>query len=262
MKESFAYIIVVTEPAEVESAVVLSRSIQNTETIYPVVIVDAAQGTTDKFGELFNALRIKIVKLPSIENPNNLVDLTADRSYSKINVFALEEYSKIIMIDPGMLVIKNIDEVFGWPHMSAVNCGGMLPECQDWTNLNANLLVIQPDINVFDELKRYSNFFRTRYGFQGLMQLYFNSWQQIPSLHLPHTYNVYASQYNRYNELFHYCIGPSLNPSSNPIKVLNYRNMKTGKLDGMSRDESSISVDLLNLWSEYTSSVLDTIKLT
>lgn len=64
-------------------------------------------------------------------------------TFDKIFIFGLTDYRKLVYVDSDMIVLRNIDELFEKPHMSAVSAGKFL--YPDWIRLNSGIMVIEPE---------------------------------------------------------------------------------------------------------------------
>lgn len=149
-----------------------------------------------------NNIMIKYV--PVIFNP---YPLGADeRSYkytlTKLNIFNLTEFRKIIYIDADMLACGCLEELFDKPHMSAVTAGSLHPSNHDWNDLNSGLLVIEPNKKLFEKLTAAVGKLPSKDGSdQGFLHEFYKGWELDPTLHLPHHYNVPYLYLNEYCEL-------------------------------------------------------------
>ncbi|MGZ5179976.1 MAG: glycosyltransferase [Ramlibacter sp.] len=65
-----------------------------------------------------------------------------DRTFDKLHLFGLCEFSKIVYLDSDMVVLHDLDGLFHAPHMAAVAAGRLVHP--GWTRLNSGLMVIEP----------------------------------------------------------------------------------------------------------------------
>lgn len=76
-----------------------------------------------------------------------LASIEVDRwrkCFEKLEVFSLTQYAKIIWLDADMLVVKNIDHLFTFPHLTGVSPYDGLPGYEDQTFPNAGFWVLDP----------------------------------------------------------------------------------------------------------------------
>ncbi|MBD0260841.1 MAG: hypothetical protein ICV83_34405, partial [Cytophagales bacterium] len=146
------------------------------------------------------------------------------RVFTKLRIFELVDYQKVVYLDTDMLVCAGIDALFEKPAWSAVNAGGMLPEKADWVQLNAGLLVVAPDADVFREMAHLKDILPSSDGGdQGFLQAYRPQWPDEPHLHLDHAYNLFVGHADRYARLFGYHLPPAGRaPDDRTIRVLHF----------------------------------------
>ena len=110
--------------------------------------------------------------------------------YTKLRIFELVEFEKIIFLDADLLICADIGPLFSLPNMSAVVAGGLIAE-NNWTNLNSGLMVIQPSLDLFETMNAAIDYLPSRDGTdQGFLQSFYPDWPQTMDLHLDHTFNV------------------------------------------------------------------------
>eukprot|EP00871_Galdieria_phlegrea_P002310 jgi/Galph1/307/GphlegSOOS_G5068.1 len=106
--------------------------------------------------------------------------------YSKLHIWSLTEYQKIVFLDSDMLVMQNIDNLFfEYDELSA--CPDLYPD-----TFNSGIMVLQPNKTTFRNMMAvYMNVSSYNVGDQGFLNWYFGvEWSQNKSRHLPLNYNV------------------------------------------------------------------------
>ncbi|KAK9219075.1 hypothetical protein WN943_007714 [Citrus x changshan-huyou] len=108
-----------------------------------------------------------------IRSPFAKKDSYNEWNYSKLRVWQLIEYDKIIFIDSDLLVLKNIDEFFFYPELSAAG--------NDKVLFNSGVMVIEPSLCKFEDLMLKS-FKVSSYngGDQGFLNEVFTWWHRLP----------------------------------------------------------------------------------
>lgn len=111
-------------------------------------------------------------------------------TFDKLLVFGLEEYDKLVFIDSDMLVLKNLDHLFEYPHLSAC-CDGQY--CKD--DLNSGLMVIEPTKDK-KEMARIMGYIsevvhNPQFGDQDIIRLAYPQWKANKELHLSEQYNLF-----------------------------------------------------------------------
>ncbi|KAH9689159.1 putative UDP-glucuronate:xylan alpha-glucuronosyltransferase 4 [Citrus sinensis] len=107
-----------------------------------------------------------------IRSPFAKKDSYNEWNYSKLRVWQLIEYDKIIFIDSDLLVLKNIDEFFFYPELSAAG--------NDKVLFNSGVMVMEPSLCKFEDLMLKS-FKVSSYngGDQGFLNEVFTWWHRL-----------------------------------------------------------------------------------
>ncbi|KAM4108376.1 hypothetical protein ACB094_03G040800 [Castanea mollissima] len=94
-------------------------------------------------------------------------------NYSKLRIWQLIEYDKVMFMDADLLVLKNIDKFFILPQVSAAPNSRMI--------FNSGVMVIEPSLCMFKELMSMS-FKLESYngGDQGFLNEAFTWWHRLP----------------------------------------------------------------------------------
>ena len=136
--------------------------------------------------------KIKVSK--SIQQ-DNLVSGFANWSntFSKLLIFGMTEFKKIVFLDSDMMVVQNIDHLFEKPHLSAVAAGQFYPGNEKWKDLNSGIMVVVPRKDEEKRLIKHLNTMNLTNGFgdQDVLQSYYSSWKKQSELHLEEEYNVF-----------------------------------------------------------------------
>ena len=143
--------------------------------------------------------------------------------YTKLRIWELVDFKKVVYLDSDMMVLANIDELFDCPNWSAVNAGGELPQYCDWKGLNSGLLVIQPSAAVFsDMMNKIEKLKSGDWGDQGFLHAYFPRWPELNELHLPHIYNMPADFIDQYGTQLGYELPSNGGAQTKTVKILHY----------------------------------------
>ncbi|KAJ0014426.1 hypothetical protein Pint_19887 [Pistacia integerrima] len=108
------------------------------------------------------------------KSPFSVKDSYNEWNYSKLRVWQLIEYEKVIFIDADLLVLRNIDKFFSYPQLSAAGNDGSL--------FNSGIMVIEPSLCMFEKLM-VKSFKVASYngGDQGFLNEIFTWWHRLPS---------------------------------------------------------------------------------
>ena len=88
-------------------------------------------------------------------------------TFTKINCWLLEKYSKCVFLDADCLVLRNIDDLFEKEEFSAAPDAGW-PDC-----FNSGVFVYRPSKETFQKLVQFAN--QQNSSFDGLIFLLFHS---------------------------------------------------------------------------------------
>jgi alpha-N-acetylglucosamine transferase len=165
--------------------------------------------------------RCKIRFVEPIGNPH-LKTAKEFNFYTKLRIFELVEFEKVIYLDADLIICADIGPLFFRPNMSAVIAGG-LSAGNDWTDLNAGLMVIQPSLELFDRINAAVDHLPSKDGSdQGFLQSFYPDWPHTPHLHLDHAYNVPAPCLDIYCKQFGYEFSYNEQVLTTDIAVLHY----------------------------------------
>ena len=126
-----------------------------------------------------------------------------DRTFDKLHLFGLCEFSKIVYLDSDMVVLHDLDGLFAAPHMAAVAAGKLVNP--GWTRLNSGLMVIEPQADLprriaqsfaaaADEMARTGG---PALGDQDLINSYYADWP-VAGAQLDQGYNVFFDHLDAY----------------------------------------------------------------
>ncbi|UJR16579.1 hypothetical protein I4U23_003479 [Adineta vaga] len=132
-------------------------------------------------------------------------------TFTKINCWLLEKYSKCVFLDSDIVVLQNIDDLFDREELSAAPDAGW-PDC-----FNSGVFVYKPSKETYGKLMEFANQQGASFdgGDQGLLNAFFSNWRSADiSRHLPFTYNVTANTF--------YSYVPAVTQFRNDIRVVHF----------------------------------------
>ncbi|KAL6989677.1 hypothetical protein U1Q18_015428 [Sarracenia purpurea var. burkii] len=116
----------------------------------------------------------KIKPIDRIRSPHARTHAYNEWNYSKLRVWQLIEYDKIIFIDSDFIVLDNIDAFFDFPQLSAVG--------NDKSLFNSGIMMIEPSICTFETLmEKRHKVASYNGGDQGFLNEMFVWWHRWPS---------------------------------------------------------------------------------
>ncbi|KAL5701807.1 hypothetical protein ACHQM5_027105 [Ranunculus cassubicifolius] len=153
-------------------AIALARSLLQTNTTKDLILL-ADTSISTKSRQALNEAGWKIKHINRIRSPHAEKDSYNEWNYSKLRLWQLTEYDKIIFIDSDLIVIKNIDDFFLSPQLSASSNAKVL--------FNSGVMLIEPSICTFKILmqKRHT-LFSYNGGDQGFLNEAFTWWHRWP----------------------------------------------------------------------------------
>lgn len=132
-------------------------------------------------------------------------------TFTKINIWLLEKYSKCVFLDADVVVLRDIDDLFAREEFSAAPDAGW-PDC-----FNSGVFVFKPSKDTFNKLVQFASQQNASFdgGDQGLLNAFFSTWRSADiSRHLPFTYNVTSNTF--------YSYVPAVTQFRNDIRVVHF----------------------------------------
>jgi lipopolysaccharide biosynthesis glycosyltransferase len=109
-----------------------------------------------------------------------------EHAFVKLRAWQLTDFDKVVLLDADTLVLKNVDELFERPELSAAP-DMLLPD-----HFNSGVMVLRPSEDTFQRMVR-SLVSAENYdgGDQGFLNTFFSDWYSGPRTHrLPVGYNL------------------------------------------------------------------------
>ncbi|CAN0914273.1 Putative UDP-glucuronate:xylan alpha-glucuronosyltransferase 4 [Linum grandiflorum] len=94
-------------------------------------------------------------------------------NYSKLRIWQVKDYTKVVFIDSDLLVLRNMDDIFKYPQLSAAPNDDHL--------FNSGIMVIEPSECTFDDLMSKTSLIASyNGGDQGFLNEVFPWWHRLP----------------------------------------------------------------------------------
>ena len=175
---------------------------------HPLLVLAANDLSKDSY-EKMRSRNIKFTTAEHIKVAEDMLQATKqhawfahwEKTLFKLRIFDLIEYDKLVFVDCDMMLLEPIDEVFEWPHMSAVISAKSYPGNQHFKDLNSGFMVIEPRKGLSDDMAALIPQVAAEkrvFGDQDVIQAYFADWKDKPELALPEKYNVWFPHYQFY----------------------------------------------------------------
>lgn len=271
-KGNYAFVSIITSDDYLPGLLVLHRSLVDTNTRHPFLVLITKNVSVDTISILDkHCIPYKIIE-PKINNPTNV-----ERShrwfstYSKLNVFNQTQYDKVVYLDADILILRNIDELFRYQHMSAVIAGGMLPGKSTRRHLNSGMFVFEPSHELFkdmvskigkiEKLESGDSIHKLRYGSdQDFLNAYYSGWPNKKELHLDHKYNILHYLLDEYNKSFGY----SIEDGPRSISIIHYASyLKPWDVDEKTKEnlkndpKKTLELQAMQFWQDTYKNALN-----
>ncbi|KAK4480894.1 hypothetical protein RD792_011748 [Penstemon davidsonii] len=169
-----AYVTVLhSSEAYVCGAIALAQSIIQSNSTKDLVLL-ADDHISPKSIKGLQSAGWKIKRIQRIRSPLSEKDAYNEWNYSKLRIWQLKEYDKVMFIDSDFIVTKNIDEFFIYPQFSAVENNKHI--------FNSGLMLVEPSECTFKTLmKKRLVVASYNGGDQGFLNEMFTWWHRLPT---------------------------------------------------------------------------------
>lgn len=150
------YITAITNEKYLKGLKVLSKSLSATKTKFSLMVMIPEEHRGGKLCKQVEKLKLPVLFCPNITIPKKHSDDNVfnhwNETFFKLNVAKLTQFKKIIFLDSDMLILKNIDDLFDFPSISATTGG----KCAhpEWNEFNSGIMVIEPSTHLYEGLKK------------------------------------------------------------------------------------------------------------
>lgn len=212
--ERRAYVTLLSDDSYLQGVITLHFSLMQTYPAYDFLVLINTQ-VSEHTRSVLTHCKIAYKTCPSLaytEQSNTHMNTAGwpaqlNNTADKLSVFTLSEYDKMVYIDADMLVLKNIDFLFNYPHGSAAIDVGIIftPNTQPGHSdehyqyiqgFNSGLFVFQPNSK---DHQKCLELMQCTMGFdQEILRALWHDWKQSSQRHLPPTCNVFAAHLTEY----------------------------------------------------------------
>ncbi|GBN34745.1 Glycogenin-1 [Araneus ventricosus] len=245
---NIAFVTLATDDFYSTGALVLAHSLKAVNTKAKLVVLVTSGVSTrvrDQLSKVFDLVE-EVSKLDSNDDENLAILQRPELgvTLTKLHCWKLTQFSKCVFLDADTLVVKNCDELFEKPELSAVPDVGW-PDC-----FNSGVFVFQPSIETFEKLKKMAaeeGSFDG--GDQGLLNAYFSDWSTADiSRHLSFLYNM--------NMNMSYTYLPAYNKFGKDVKIVHFLGNQKPWMFHYNRDTGNVDApignaplaDFLKMW--------------
>ncbi|XP_024965840.1 putative UDP-glucuronate:xylan alpha-glucuronosyltransferase 5 [Cynara cardunculus var. scolymus] len=154
-------------------AIALAQSILQTNTTKDLILL-ADDSISDKALGGLKTAGWKIKLIERIRSPHARKGAYNEYNYSKLRIWQLIEYDKVMFIDADLIVLKNLDEFFSYPQISAAGNNKYL--------FNSGVILVEPSLCMFNGLMEKINTLGSyNGGDQGFLNEAFTWWHRFHS---------------------------------------------------------------------------------
>ncbi|XP_004494729.1 inositol phosphorylceramide glucuronosyltransferase 1-like [Cicer arietinum] len=152
---------------------VLGKSIRDTRSNKDMVVL-VSDGVSDYAKNLLTADGWIVEQISLLANPNRVRPKRFWGVYTKLKIFNMTNYKKVVYLDADTIVVKNIDDLF--------KCRKFCANLKHSERLNSGVMVVEPSETVFNDMV---NKIKTTKSYTGGDQGFLNSYYSgFPNAHL------------------------------------------------------------------------------
>ncbi|KAH6798922.1 hypothetical protein C2S51_035406 [Perilla frutescens var. frutescens] len=170
-REAYATLLHSSE-AYVCGAIALAQSIIQSNSTKDLVLL-ADDHISPKSLDGLRSAGWKIKRIQRIRSPGSKRNAYNEWNYSKLRLWQLDEYDKVMFIDADLIVTRNVDDFFMYPQISAA--------ANDRHIFNSGLMLLEPSVCTFRGLMKKRWSVRSyNGGDQGFLNETFPWWHRLP----------------------------------------------------------------------------------
>lgn len=173
----------------------LRESLNYVKAAFPLVVM-VPNDISDNVKYEIRKLNLKLIEVEPIKINTQSIKINSywNKTFTKLALFGLTEYDKLVYLDADMLIKENIDSLFEQPHLTSVCAGQQYPGNENWKTLNSGLMVIEPQVGLVEKLVNnvdISKHEKDGYGDQDVIHDTYPEWPRQLGLHLSEEYNLF-----------------------------------------------------------------------
>ncbi|KAL0005454.1 hypothetical protein SO802_013015 [Lithocarpus litseifolius] len=152
---------------------VLGKSIRDTGSRKDMVVL-ISDGVSEFAQKLLEADGWIVEKISLLANPNQVRPKRFWGVYTKLKIFNLTKYKKVVYLDADTIVVKSIEDLF--------KCGKFCANLKHSERLNSGVMVVEPSETLFsDMMSKVKTLFSYTGGDQGFLNSYYTG---FPNAHV------------------------------------------------------------------------------
>jgi glycogenin len=202
-----AYATMLTSDDHLRGVLLLNQSLKMVGAAHKLVTL-ATDGVSESALRTLSMFDIETRVYPTIAMPEQARIKNAATGFthynthlSKLYIFDLNDFAKIVYMDADMLLLRNIDHLFLCDHLTAVADAKSAPGWNHFVGLNSGLMVIEPNVGLLAQLLETVPQVVDReptVGDQAIINYFYGDWPTMAHLHLDVGYNLYEPLIHHY----------------------------------------------------------------
>ena len=212
----YGYITLLSNDEYIHCVIALYSSWVKTNSNYSFYCA-CTKDVSNKVRNNLKELDINIIDLQEIKGLNNLITKLYESGYnswvpalSKLAIYGLEQFDKLIFLDADVYVYKNLDNLFKRDHLTAV-CDGEGRETGDdkfvkgdnyFNKFNAGMVVIEPSKKLLEKIVESTKTLTIDrpWADQNIVSELYPNWPNEKEKHLPIYYNCFGRHIFEYEK--------------------------------------------------------------
>ena len=209
-----AFVTLVTSESYVVGAVVLADSLRGCCGDERPMVCMVTDVVSDESRRVLKGAGMRVEEVTPIASPGTSEIAAWNQSgYTKLNLWQLTQYSKLVYVDADCLVVASMNDLF-----ERVVDFAAAPDTFPPDRFNAGVLLLRPSLAVFDDMMTKIATTPTYDGGDtGFLNAYFDTWYSLgPEARLPFGYNALRTMYWLTQK------NPGYWQAAEPIKCIHY----------------------------------------
>ena len=208
MKKNYSYVSLLTNDSYIYGIILLNETMKKVKSKYPLHVL-VTEKVSKASLEILNQLKINYELVDTITTSeaafqynfkvNKRMAAIWKDNWTKLQIFKLTQFDKIVFLDADLMILKNLDHLFEKPHMSAAIDGEYFNLWPDRIFLNGGCLVVEPNIEEYNNIISFidtidlNNLRKDEMlADQEILNRYFTNWSTTSELHLNKYYNIFG----------------------------------------------------------------------
>lgn len=187
------YITLLASDDYLDGVIVLKKCLLNTNCKHELVVC-ITNTLSHNTLQVLDSHMLKTIRVDKLECKNVPFKNKWRLTYTKLHLFGLTQFDKLVYIDADMVILENIDHLFDLPHMSAVSAGNWSSIKNEKYCLNSGLMVLIPNEKDYKCLLYVASENNKFLNDQDIINSYFSNWYKNENLHLDLKYNIFVNQ--------------------------------------------------------------------